>query len=872
VIKDRVGNLFNKITRRDIKPDVKAISSNDNKNLENKLNSSVNKLKRVSQAEIHRLAKVQFFQNQQTRLSSAHIAAAISNKNEKVDLKNTDLSGLDLTKLDLSKQDLSGCNLKGADLSGCDLTETNFSGANLTDTKFIGVKLNNVKFKGARLNNTNFMKADMKYVDFEDAQLLNANLTDSKIENAYFRHSQVRDTSFQGAKLYRTFFTKAKLEDVNFKNSELSTVEFKNSDVNKTDFNDSELSSSKIISSKFSNASFKNTHMTFNKIKETEFQNCNLDNANLSLAELQKVKFNNIQAENLKLHKSTLEETSFENSQLANADLHESVFIKTLFDKTSLQNSIFSKSTLRTSNSFTNVDLKDSNFSEAALNGYVDNLDKKMPAEITTFKNSNLENANFEKSLINLATFDTSNLRQTNFNGAKFQKPAKFINIDKSLVAWSNKYKKVSKPELIKLLSSNHQLENLNLSGLDLSKVDFSNKTLKNVDLIACNLNGSNFEGTKLHHVELDLASLKNANLQNADFNDEKPEELFSGKSSSAREVDFSGSNLYRAKFNNTDLTYTKFNEANLKDVTFNSSSLINVELENASMNGSLLNNSNIISLKPEIENQIKFLKKNQIKTNNNNNHLMHAVNDVIHKYDNNKALLLELLFGLPKEAETIPSIIKLLTPREGKLNIKQPVIDNYAKEYPARNKLNHYHEVELEQSLDNKGEVIYEIKHQDPERLAGSDKRPSKTSVQVDFDFSLNEACDTLLTLNDKTVQIPDVTKPKDNVSKLTNFALRSTRLGQIILFQLYNPKTEFTYTNKNGEKFVSLNHIEKSTSKAKLDFQPLGKEYKIDKSSKQNKELSAYQAELERNLDLLRVNTNEYKAVLPKEYSSFF
>ena len=105
----------------------------------------------------------------------------------------------------LSKIDLSNSNLSGLYFRGVDLVQANFCGANLR----------NAKFDQAILYKADFSGADISEAYIEGSSLKQANLTKADLSNTYIAYSYLEDANLQDANCQETNFQRTQLQGAN---------------------------------------------------------------------------------------------------------------------------------------------------------------------------------------------------------------------------------------------------------------------------------------------------------------------------------------------------------------------------------------------------------------------------------------------------------------------------------------------------------------------------------------------------------------------------------------------------------------------------------------------------------------------------------
>lgn len=97
----------------------------------------------------------------------------------KIDLSDSDLSGVSLTLADLQEAHLVWSNLEGASLY-----HVNLLGAKLRQANLKGATLRNANLRGTDFLNANLSGADLSWSNLTGANLTGANLTDANLKNA----------------------------------------------------------------------------------------------------------------------------------------------------------------------------------------------------------------------------------------------------------------------------------------------------------------------------------------------------------------------------------------------------------------------------------------------------------------------------------------------------------------------------------------------------------------------------------------------------------------------------------------------------------------------------------------------------------------
>ncbi|GBL11397.1 serine/threonine-protein kinase B [Microcystis aeruginosa Sj] len=237
----------------------------------------------------------------------------------------------------------------------------------------------------------------------------------------------------------------------------------------------------------------------------------------------------------------------------------------------------------------------------------------------TTFKNTNLNCAKFERSGIKNCSFEGSSLDHASFSYAVLRN-CDFCNANISYVNWrysqlipfTNYYTSYLLEKNIKILCTtgngnrgnyqNADLKQVDLSGIDLTGADLSGADLSNANLQNALLEGANLSNCKAGGTDFTGAVINNStNFQNlrinesTKFSDNFPQSLlneFIIFEEKPDELNFAGQNLQNLSFENQNLTGANFTGADIRGCSFE---------------GSILENANFSLIKAGRSNQQLF-------------------------------------------------------------------------------------------------------------------------------------------------------------------------------------------------------------------------------------------------------------------------
>lgn len=118
-----------------------------------------------------------------------------------------DFTGISLRRINLQETNLSGINLKVAYMYDARLKNVNLSGANLS-----GIDMNSTIFEQVELNDANLTEADLCYTTIIDSSLKRVNL-----EGAMLAEAGMFTVDLEGANLKRVLLDEASFSNCNLR-------------------------------------------------------------------------------------------------------------------------------------------------------------------------------------------------------------------------------------------------------------------------------------------------------------------------------------------------------------------------------------------------------------------------------------------------------------------------------------------------------------------------------------------------------------------------------------------------------------------------------------------------------------------------------
>jgi uncharacterized protein YjbI with pentapeptide repeats len=203
--------------------------------------------------------------------------------NQKLDLRNTDISGADLTGANLQRADLRGASLQRADLTSINLYAANLEGAKLRGSVFYEANLQQTNLStanlcGANLNKANLSEANLRSANLSGASLRGTNLSNANLYKADLHQASLKVANLSGAKLFLVNLQGAKLGKANLQGAGLIGANLQQANLNGANLQQANLNAAKL----------QHTEVFFANLYEASLAEADLCGANLMGANLQK--------------------------------------------------------------------------------------------------------------------------------------------------------------------------------------------------------------------------------------------------------------------------------------------------------------------------------------------------------------------------------------------------------------------------------------------------------------------------------------------------------------------------------------------------------------------------------------------------------
>jgi uncharacterized protein YjbI with pentapeptide repeats len=207
-------------------------------------------------------------------------------KDQKLDLRHTDIRRADLLGANLQLADLRGADLSGADLRGADLSEADLNGAKLIksilyETKLLKTSLCGANLSWANLNRANLQGANLRSANLSGASLRAANLQGANLYKANLQQATLKIANLSGAKLFLANLQGAKLGKANLEMTGLIGANLCGANLNGANLSGANLNAAKL----------QQTDVYFANLTEASLTEADLYQANLIGANLQRATF-----------------------------------------------------------------------------------------------------------------------------------------------------------------------------------------------------------------------------------------------------------------------------------------------------------------------------------------------------------------------------------------------------------------------------------------------------------------------------------------------------------------------------------------------------------------------------------------------------
>ena len=206
---------------------------------------------------------------------------------ERLDLTNTNLSGMKIRLGHFPNTNFVGANLDGTVWEGCD-----FRGADFTRASLLGAWLVAAKLQQATMEETDLRECNLQHSEMNGARLIKAvagkasligaNLSGAVLTDANFSKADLRETIFSEAKCIRAIFIEAQMEKAicsnadmsycNFSDAKLRDANLQNCELYEADFTSAQIERAKVDGAELSNANLLNLKgWTWRQLCSAEF-------------------------------------------------------------------------------------------------------------------------------------------------------------------------------------------------------------------------------------------------------------------------------------------------------------------------------------------------------------------------------------------------------------------------------------------------------------------------------------------------------------------------------------------------------------------------------------------------------------------------
>ncbi|MDZ8025635.1 MAG: pentapeptide repeat-containing protein [Nostoc sp. DedQUE01] len=229
-------------------------------------------------------------------------------KDQKLDLRNTDIRRADLVGASLQQADLRGADLSGADLRGADLSETDLNGAKLVRSILYETKL----------LKTSLIGADLSWANLNRANLCGANLRSASLVGA-----SLRAANLQGTNLYKANLQQATLKIANLSGAKLFLANLQGAKLGKANLHMTGLIGANLCGANLNGANLSGANLNAAKLQQTEVYFANLSEASLTEADLYQANLIGANLQKATLHQANLTQANLMGANFYQANLSD---------------------------------------------------------------------------------------------------------------------------------------------------------------------------------------------------------------------------------------------------------------------------------------------------------------------------------------------------------------------------------------------------------------------------------------------------------------------------------------------------------------------------------------------------------------------
>jgi len=229
-------------------------------------------------------------------------------KDQKLDLRNTDIRRADLVGANLQQADLRGADLSGADLRGADLSEADLNGARLVR---------------AILYETKLLKTSLCAADLCWANLNRANLCGANLRSANLAGASLRAANLQGTNLYKANLQQATLKIANLSGAKLFLANLQGAKLGKANLHMTGLIGANLSGANLNGANLSGANLNAAKLQQTEVYFANLSEASLTEADLYQANFIGANLQRATFYQANLTQANLMGANFLQANLSD---------------------------------------------------------------------------------------------------------------------------------------------------------------------------------------------------------------------------------------------------------------------------------------------------------------------------------------------------------------------------------------------------------------------------------------------------------------------------------------------------------------------------------------------------------------------
>ena len=215
------------------------------------------------QSEDSKVTSIESLKTQPAELSIGQESEKPSRDMSKMNLVDSDFSGLKNLREKFSSSNMQRCMFIGSDMSGLLLNSNIVNGCDFTDSD-----ISKSQIQSSNLSDNKFKHCSLKETEFSKSNISNCDFTDSEISKNQIQGTNLGDNIFNGCSLKETKFSKSSIGDCNFSDTDFTNATFISSNFGKNIVANANWNSTSFIEMRIQDIVFEG------KLEDCSFENC----------------------------------------------------------------------------------------------------------------------------------------------------------------------------------------------------------------------------------------------------------------------------------------------------------------------------------------------------------------------------------------------------------------------------------------------------------------------------------------------------------------------------------------------------------------------------------------------------------------------